>query len=273
MARDGRGAGVHPRAPAVGERPLDGGAAAARTTSRSSTRSPSLVRLRGRRARRGALLPRDAAQRRGADHGLHAARAARGRARARRARARRLRPHPPPVRPARPAGSGWSTPGASAARTSREPGAYWLTLLGQSPRDAEGRSPGPLRRTEYDVEAATAAFAALGYPTARGDARARRRRRASPAGTRRRRTRRSTTRRSPERGAGGALDRGAVAPAEEHGVDEQRQQLEERHARLVAVGERCDLLVGGEEPRRRARRRGAASRGRPRGGRRARPGR
>ena len=38
-----------------------------------------------------------------------------------------------------------------------EPGAYWLRLGA----DVE------LRRTEYDIEAATAAFAALGYPTAR----------------------------------------------------------------------------------------------------------
>jgi predicted phosphodiesterase len=40
----------------------------------------------------------------------------------------------------------------------REPGAYWLRL---GPEDVS------LRRTEYDVEAATAKFAALGYPTAR----------------------------------------------------------------------------------------------------------
>ena len=39
-----------------------------------------------------------------------------------------------------------------------EPGAYWLRL---GPADLS------LRRTGYDVEAATAAFAALGYPTAR----------------------------------------------------------------------------------------------------------
>jgi diadenosine tetraphosphatase ApaH/serine/threonine PP2A family protein phosphatase len=51
-----------------------------------------------------------------------------------------------------------------------EPGAYWLTLRGQSPQchgDPVGTVPSvSLRRTEYDVEAATAAFAALGYPTA-----------------------------------------------------------------------------------------------------------
>jgi predicted phosphodiesterase len=52
-----------------------------------------------------------------------------------------------------------------------EPGAYWLRLRGQSPRshDATGATVPSvaLQRTEYDAEAATAAFAALGYPTAR----------------------------------------------------------------------------------------------------------
>jgi predicted phosphodiesterase len=50
------------------------------------------------------------------------------------------------------------------------PGAYWLTLGGQSPQrhsDTGGTLPSvSLRRTEYDVAAATAMFAALGYPTA-----------------------------------------------------------------------------------------------------------
>src|SRR5918993_291646 len=50
-------------------------------------------------------------------------------------------------------------------------------------------------------------------------------------------------------GAGRLLRRGAVAPAEEDGVDEEREDLEERHARLVPVGEREHLLVNGEEPR------------------------
>ncbi len=52
------------------------------------------------------------------------------------------------------------------------PGAYWLTLRGRSPQHHGGTErtvpPVSLRRTEYDVEAATAAFAAVGYPTAAG---------------------------------------------------------------------------------------------------------
>ena len=73
--------------------------------------------------------------------------------------------------------------------------------------------------------------------------------------------------------AGGGLGRGAVAAAEQHGVDEQREQLVELDAVLVAVGERGDLLVGGRRCAATGRRTGAASPGRPRGGRRRRPGR
>src|SRR4051794_30453172 len=46
--------------------------------------------------------------------------------------------------------------------------------------------------------------------------------------------------------AGGRLGGGAVAPAEQDGVHEQREQLPQADAVLVAVCERCDLLVRGE---------------------------
>jgi hypothetical protein len=47
------------------------------------------------------------------------------------------------------------------------PGAYWARLEGGSSGSRDGVGPAvSLRRTDYDVEAATAAFAALGYPTA-----------------------------------------------------------------------------------------------------------
>ena len=62
--------------------------------------------------------------------------------------------------------------------------------------------------------------------------------------------------------------RRAPAAAEQRGVREQRHDLPERDALLVAGGERRDLLVGGEEPLRPASRTAAASRGRPRDGRR-----
>ena len=66
----------------------------------------------------------------------------------------------------------------------------------------------------------------------------------------------------------------AVAAAEQHGVDEQRQQLPQRQPLLVARrASGCDLVVGGERARGRARRTAAASRGRSRGGRRRPPGR
>ena len=73
--------------------------------------------------------------------------------------------------------------------------------------------------------------------------------------------------------AGGALGRRSVAAAEEDGVHEQRQQLVERDALLVAVG------AAARPPRRRrgrpgrASRTARASRGRSRGGRRRRRGR
>ena len=127
-----------------------------------------------------------------------------------------------------------------------EPGAYWLWLSGED----EGTVPSvSLRRTEYDVEAATAAFAALGYPTAEAmlapvdaDALARNyEATADNAG------RAGIAHLSAARAARSAD--GAVAPAEEHGVDQQREELEERDARLVPGRERVRLRVGGEEPR------------------------
>ena len=62
---------------------------------------PPVVRLDVDGARRGPVLPRDAALRRGADHGLHAAGAARADPRAGRRGPHRRRPHPPSVRPHR----------------------------------------------------------------------------------------------------------------------------------------------------------------------------
>ena len=66
------------------------------------------------------------------------------------------------------------------------------------------------------------------------------------------------------------LGRRPVGAAEEHRVDEQREQLPERDAFLVTGRERCDLLVGGERTPR-ACRTAAASPGRARGGRRRPP--
>ena len=94
---------------------------------------------------------------------------------------------------------------------------------------------------------------------------------------RRRRHRRSRSATSSStclrRTARDALGEGGVAAAEQRGVHEQREQLVERDALLVAGREREALLVGGEEVPARASRTAAASRGRPRGARRRRRGR
>ena len=67
-------------------------------------------------------------------------------------------------------GRRWSTPAASAARTSTQPGAYWLRL-----------GPGvDLRRTDYDVDAAVTRVPRRRLPARRLGARAGRRRRGRP---------------------------------------------------------------------------------------------
>ena len=76
-----------------------------------------------------------------------------------------------------------------------------------------------------------------------------------------------------QRGARRAPAERAVAAAEEHGVDEQREQLPQQQRALMWPGAR--VARPPRRPRRRAppaRRTGAASPGRPRGGRRRRPG-